>query len=136
MLSQRLACTLAAAVTVSALVVAAAPAASGAPPPRSPSAAPLAAIDLRGLFGDENEADEDENEAEEDARAGGRSEEGTGASPSGLLLPLGLGIVALWLARRALRRFSAYPGRRFGSGRSRAWADRQRHLARRNRRGG
>ena len=60
MLSRRLACTLAAAVTVSALVVAAAPAASGAPPPRSPSAAPLAAIDLRGLLGDENEADEDE----------------------------------------------------------------------------
>ena len=136
MLSRRLACTLAAAVTVSALVVAAAPAASGAAPPRSSSAASVAAIDLRGLLGDENEADEDENEAEEDARAGGRSKGGAETSPSGLLLPLGLAILALWLARRTLRRFSAYPGRRFGSGRSRAWTDRQRDLGRRHRRRG
>jgi hypothetical protein len=62
----------------------------------TPPAAQVASIDLGGLFGDENEADE--NEPDEGSKASAQN--GAGTSFTQLLLALGLGIVATIFAAR------------------------------------
>lgn len=58
--------------------------------------AQVAMIDLGGLFGDENEADE--NEPDEGSKA--TAQNGSGTSFTQMLLALGLGIVATIFAAR------------------------------------
>jgi hypothetical protein len=70
------------------------PGASQAAPPPAAHATQVAAIDLGGLFGDENEADEDEADENEGGRPGHTSQESSGTSFAGLLLAVGLGAVA------------------------------------------
>jgi hypothetical protein len=84
---------------------------AGETPARAATVAPMA-IDIRELFGDENEADENEDEAEEES--GRPAEDGSQPGPLGSLsavIPIvALGLLALWYVRRLLRRLRA----RFG----------------------
>jgi hypothetical protein len=88
---------------------------AGEAPARTATVAPMA-LDIGGLFGDENEADENEDENEdeggEERRSGG--EESSRPDPIGPLFAvipiLALTFAALWYVRRLLRRLRA----RFG----------------------
>jgi hypothetical protein len=86
----RIACVLALGVIIAAVGV---PSSAHArvTPSMVPSAAPAAAIDIPGLFGDENEPDE--NEADEGGPEGGTSA-GQGSQSPGVSLPV---VLVVWL---------------------------------------
>jgi hypothetical protein len=101
MLPRRIAWTLAIGLTAVALLGGAATKGeTGAAPSAAP---PVALIDLGGIFGDENEADEDENEPEEDAGSRQQSPQGARTSPLSVLLAVVAGLVGLGVLARQVR---------------------------------
>jgi hypothetical protein len=89
--------------------------AAPAPGPAAPSAQ-VAAIDLGGLFGDENEADEDEADENEGGRPAHNTQQSSGTSFGGLLVAVGLGSVAtIFLTRWFFRLRSWARGLRGGA---------------------
>ena len=90
--------------------------AAPAPAPAAPSAQ-VAAIDLGGIFGgDENEADEDEPDENEGGRPAHSTQQSSGTSFGGLLLAVGMGAVAtVFLSRWFFRLRSWARGLRGGA---------------------
>ena len=90
--------------------------AAPAPTPAAPSAQ-VAAIDLGGLFGgDENEADEDEADENEGGRPAHDTQQSSGTSFGGLLVAVGIGSVGtIFLARWFFRLRSWARGLRGGA---------------------
>ena len=85
---------LALALVVLSLGAVAVPGTVQAAPAQAPAATQVAAIDLGGLFGDENEADENESDENEGGPPAQTSQQSSGTSFAGLLLAVGLGVVA------------------------------------------
>jgi hypothetical protein len=101
MLPRRIAWTLAIGLTAVALLGGAA---TKGETGTAPSAAPpVALIDLGGIFGDENEADEDENEPEEHAGSRQQSPQGARTSPLSVLVAVVAGLVGLGVLARQVR---------------------------------
>ena len=99
----RITCLLAIGVTIVGLATPAAPHAGDAPR-GAPAVVPLAAIDLGGLFGNENEADENEADENEGGQSAGQTDQGPSVSiPVVLLLVVLAAIAGAWTAIRVRR---------------------------------